>query len=942
MISKKPIISLLLFVLFLQVKAEVCTINDPQKVYYLTPFTQIAEDDGRSVSAENIDMLVTDLPFRPYSLIDFEAQTGKSYWNKLELKSDLPLGSDYVEWVLEISGSWTHLDIYKEKTDGSFEYLRSGAFVPQTEKKFNPESEANYVKLHLPPQQIVRVFFRGKGERGDMPPNFLTSLTHLDVYYASLKSRRTSQAYYIGFILMMLAYNLTFFLLYRDFGYFYYSVYLTALIVYTSFVTGDMAEWVNSVVLLENPQYLYFGKLAIYIGLPAYFAFLRTYFDLKNLLPSWDKIFLVFSVIAFPWAVLDVILMFKTNFSYAVGDTLTGVYAVLFIVLNIAFAYSLYRTGERKGYFIVAGIIALCVGIVLTGFELMYSDTFSAIYSKAGSAAEVLLFSLGLAYRQWENHKKEQKTYFELEKTNLEKQREKEETLRLKKEDELKTEFYTNIAHEFRTPLTIIMGMNENVSGNAKEKRLIKRNSENLLLLINQMLDLSKIETGDIGLQKINADIVSYLRYLTASFYALAEEKKVQLTFYAEEKSVRMDYDEDKVRHIIYNLLSNALAFTAAGGKVILHVKKDAEYLVIKVSDTGYGIAAEDLPHLFNRFYQGKNRKLTGRTGTGIGLTLTKEFTELMQGTVGVRSRVGEGTEFTVRLPVEHQTARVTEKFINETHPETPLPTTEILENDTAAESDEREENSILLIEDSKDIVTYVKTILSGKYTVYTAKNGQEGIKKATELIPDIVVSDIMMPLQDGYEVCDFLKTDARTSHIPVILLTAKATHRDKIEGLTRGADAYLTKPFKRDELLVRIERLIHTRRLLQQRYAAGFTSIKDAGKTNALPESEVIFLQKLRAVTEKNMADSRFGPARLEKELQMSKMQIYRKLKALLDKTPSVFIRDVRLEKSRELLRESDLNISETAYEVGFSDPNYFSRTFRKKFGISPKDFRN
>lgn len=919
------------------IHAELCVIDDSKKRYQLQSFTEIAEDTGGDISLENIANRIATLSFQPYKKHNLSLKTNQIYWGKFQVQNNLPSGEDYIEWILEFSGSWTDLDVFIEQEDGTFEHLRSGVFISNKEKKFVPELEGNFVKILLPAQQIKRVFFRGKGERGNSPPSFLAGLRHTDVYFLDLKSRRSGQAFYIGFIAMMLLYNLVFFFSNRDRSYLYYSIYLSTLVIYTSFVTGDLADWIEPSLLPNHPQFLYFGKLAIYVGLIAYFAFLRHFLDLKKLLPKWDKFLIIFSLLGIPWVIIDVFLMFKTNFSYLIGDTLTIIYIGLFVFINIVFAYRLYQTKDKKGYFIVAGIAAICIGFLLTAFEWMQSVGFSAVYSKIGSIVEVILFSLGLAYRQWESQQSKQKAYFELEKSNFEKQQEQAESLRLKQLDELKTDFYTAIAHEFRTPLTVIMGMNENVSGNEKEKRLIKRNSENLLQLINQMLDLSKVESGDLKLSKINGDIIAYLRYLTESFYSLATDKGIRLTFYSEEKNLLMDYDEAKIQHIIYNLLSNAIKFTDEGGKIILHLKVEANQLKIKVQDSGQGIAAKDLPHLFDRFYQGENHEKNAQAGTGIGLTLTKELTELMQGEIKVVSEEGAGTDFIICLPIENKIKTKSETVIKISEQK------EIVTKDTKSTKSTTTNNeelpTLLIIEDNADVVIYIKTILEKKYAIHTAKNGQLGIEKAIELVPDIIISDVMMPIKNGYEVCEILKKDERTSHVPIILLTAKASPDDKLEGLTFGADAFLTKPFPKDELLVRLKQLIAIRRTLQQRYASQENEVSTT--IDVRTEMETNFLQKLQTIVEENLHNSQFGVPELEKKAGMSKMQVYRKLKALLDKTPSAFIRSVRLQKGKELLQNSDLNISEIAYEIGFSDPNYFSRTFQKEFGTSPKDFR-
>jgi DNA-binding response OmpR family regulator len=408
-----------------------------------------------------------------------------------------------------------------------------------------------------------------------------------------------------------------------------------------------------------------------------------------------------------------------------------------------------------------------------------------------------------------------------------------------------------------------------------------------------------------------------------------------------------MDYDEEKIQQIVYNLLSNALKFTRPVGQVILHARKvDQEgrpFLKVKVKDTGMGIPPENIDYIFDRFYQVDHLGSNKEGSTGIGLSLTKELVELMQGRIEVHSRVGKGTEFTLYLPIEAQVAATTGLLAEQNEVlkvETPEPSTPDQINSTGhREATETSDRSplpdLLIIEDNPDIITYIKTILKHKYEIHTAKDGSIGIEKALQIMPDVIISDVMMPEISGYEVCESLKKDERTSHIPIILLTAKATQADRVEGFKYGADAYLVKPFDKEELIVRLENLVETRRQWQEHFA-------NSTHAPRVPEPSVddIFLQKLGEHIQVHLNNAEFGVDQLATAIAMSQMQLYRKLKALTGKTPSQFIRSYRLRKGLELLQEGALSISEIAYEVGFADPSYFTRVFQKEFGKSPSDF--
>lgn len=535
-----------------------------------------------------------------------------------------------------------------------------------------------------------------------------------------------------------------------------------------------------------------------------------------------------------------------------------------------------------------------------------------------------------------------------LREVNLRAEAAEAQTLQLRQLDEAKARLYANITHEFRTPLTVILGMVDQIRGHGKERDLIRRNSQNLLRLINQLLELSKFESGKLRLNLVQGDIIRYLQYLTESFYSQAREKDIRLLFYPEIEELVMDYDEAKIQHIMYNLVSNALKFTPANGKIVLHARCQIDelgrQLVLKVQDTGIGIKEVDLPHIFDRFYQVDGSATRKEEGTGIGLSLTRDLVELMGGAIAVVSQPGKGATFTVQLPISNQASLLSSPPEKE-HAVTHSPAEELnLALSPPIGEKETDKPILVLIEDNADVTTYIVGLLEKDYVVHTARNGQLGIKKAYELIPDIVISDVMMPEKDGYEVCETLKMDERTSHIPIILLTAKAEASDRITGLRKGADAYLMKPFNKEELYVRLEKLLELRLALQRRYAGGqFEQLSKPvqSDTAAEPSLDDLFLQKLHRVVLENLDDPNLGAEQLSQAALLSLSQLYRKMKALTGEPPNAFIRKIRLHQAMELIKTTDRNISEIAYEVGFNDPNYFSRVFSRAFGQAPSDCR-
>ncbi|MFK7972203.1 MAG: ATP-binding protein [Bacteroidia bacterium] len=514
------------------------------------------------------------------------------------------------------------------------------------------------------------------------------------------------------------------------------------------------------------------------------------------------------------------------------------------------------------------------------------------------------------------------------------------EAQRLQELDNLKTELYTNITHEFRTPLTVILGMADKLNEHPKERTLIQRNSNKLLRLVNQILDISKLEAGLLKPQLQPVEIVSYLRYLSESFHSAAEEKSISLQFKSSIPSLMMDIDEKAIGHIVYNLLSNAIKFTPEGGKVNFQVDKmigaAKPFLMLKVQDSGKGIAAADLPHIFDRFYQAKNDMSASGVGTGLGLAVTKEMIGLLGGEIDVESVPEKGTVFKVLLEISHESQQ-------------PVLTIDKPRKSAVSESEKNEISvspgehvtdlpQLLLVEDNADVAAYVKSILEGKYQIEHAQDGEAGVEAAVQSIPDIIISDVMMPRKNGFELCEALKSDERTSHIPIILLTAKATQQDKIAGLKHGADAYLLKPFDKEELDVRLEQLLALRKALQAKF--GSMDATPQPEPTREPSLDELFIEKVKVLILDRLDDSELKIADLCEALGMSNMQLYRKLKALTEMTPTLYIRSIRLHHARALLKQGELNISEVAYSVGFSDPSYFGRAFKEAYGLTPTEF--
>ncbi|MBD2701452.1 response regulator [Spirosoma sp. BT702] len=509
----------------------------------------------------------------------------------------------------------------------------------------------------------------------------------------------------------------------------------------------------------------------------------------------------------------------------------------------------------------------------------------------------------------------------------------RKEAEQLKELDAMKTRFFSNITHEFRTPLTLILAPTQQLKQKLHEpddvRRLaaIDRNAHQLLELVNQLMDLSKLEAKALSSEETLGDLVQFVDEVVQSFGPQAEAKGIRLRFTTSDMASQYAFDARNLERIIYNLVSNALKFTQDGGEVLVHL---APSVTLTVSDSGVGIPAEKLPHIFDRFYQADDSSTRQQEGTGIGLALVKELVDLQKGSISVESTVGQGTTFTVKLP--YQPAQAVLPVTNE-QPLSAADSTETFTYERSGESP-----VILLVEDNSELATVIAESLPTSYQIYRTSNGAEGVEQAIQLVPDLIISDVLMPIMDGYTLCQQLKADQRTNHIPILLLTAKSSHESRITGLTVGADDYITKPFHPQELQLRVRNRLEQRRQLRDWIRSSLTRV-DVAETNQTPETDDPFLTNLYTLIEQNLDDSRFGADGLMEEIRMSRMSLHRKVKALTGMSSGELIRTYRLKRSIQFLLEG-YNSSETAYRVGFDSPAYFSKCFRDTYQLTPTEF--
>ncbi|MGE5343748.1 MAG: two-component regulator propeller domain-containing protein [Candidatus Omnitrophota bacterium] len=532
---------------------------------------------------------------------------------------------------------------------------------------------------------------------------------------------------------------------------------------------------------------------------------------------------------------------------------------------------------------------------------------------------------------------------------------------KLKEMDRIKSRFFANISHEFRTPLTLIMGPLEQMLAigdrDPKERKnlsLMLHNSQRLLGLINQLLSLSKLESGKMKLKACPQNVIPFLKVMTENFGSLAESRELELAFVSEESEIIVYMDAEKLEEIISNLLMNAVKFTPKGGKITVTARRvfgngelsSGEMVQLSVSDTGPGISREQLVHIFDRFYQAEHVYENREKGSGIGLALVKELVHLHHGTIDVHSREGEGTKFIVSLPLgkgHFQPEEIDEMIevdtddFHEVVDEGGIGVDETDETENEPLTPNRE--IILLVEDSEAVRGYIRGALAGDYRVIEATEGRDGIRQALAVIPDLIISDIMMPGCDGYELCRTLKKDIKTSHIPIILLTAKASEENVVQGLDIGADDYVTKPFSIKILMARVRNLIESRRRMQltihREMALNPVDISVSG-------IDKTFLKELKDVINNNLSDPEFNVEGLAKKLSMDRSTVYRKVLALTGEVPTELIKTCRLKRAADVLKTGNYGtILDVALAVGFSSANYFTRCFKQKFDCLPSIYQ-
>ena len=735
-----------------------------------------------------------------------------------------------------------------------------------------------------------------------------------------------TQSFFHGVLGIMLLYHFFIFLMYRDLSYLYYSMYILGISI-AIFFSFRMDHFT---ILAYHPRW---NRVMLIVGYYL-FAFFYTRFlmhflhqegwrrDLKLLLQRYEYLILVIGL-------LSVFLLCLPNSYFRLLHSYWILFPVSLIglsgLLYISFNYWQSDNGLAKyvaanNFFMLFGlavITGIYFGYKLKGVSTLEATYWGILFLELMIVLQLLSFALSLSYKGLETER---------------------ERVRLQELDSLKSRFFASISHEFRTPLALILGpvrelkATINQSSARKRLQLAEAHAQKLLSMVNQILDLAQLDQQKLVLQPQSFDLVGLGKLIAASFESIANEKGIELHFEANKDDYPVYLDKQKMEQILINLVDNAIKYNEAGGQVVIKLRFDkSNHCFISVKDTGIGITKEALPYIFQLYYQGEQKE--GISSSGIGLALVKELVELHHGTIEVNSKLGAGTVFRMKIPLpairgEHIKTELGRSIIRET-----------VKLDELSNARVGEQAKILLVEDNVEMQSFITSCLQEQYEIVKANNGKQGRSIARKIVPDLIITDVMMPKMDGFTLTKHLKEDEITSHIPIIILTGKASKASKKEGIRILADAYLTKPFDKEELVLQIQALLDNRKKWINYFRQSASSHKEE---LPIPSIETAFLNKVSSFVKNNLDNEQYSVEQLSRDLRIDRTQLFRKLRAITGKNPSQFIRTYRLQVAYDLLKQRNGTIAEIAFKVGFSTPSYFSRSFKTQFGKTPGEVMN
>lgn len=922
---------------------------DPQyPVHDLRAQLRIIIDTAEALTAEQV-LQDTNLIFHVQAEKDKHLQIGATYWGKIKVKAlaSLPGWTLNFEDRLPGSPAWVRsngqVDVYAFVNGDLLFTKKTGVEYPRKERTQTDHWAINRVELdELPAHQEVDLVIKVKGNSIGAPAYFNATIrSPKQAYYHQLFAFGESfNLFMLGCTFIIFLYHFMQFLYLKERLFLWFSVWVFFCCLTMAMSVGLI---IGSLSSFRFPLWIFLASGIFY----SFWIFGRSFIGTKEKFPQLDKYMLLLSGAMLVEVLLTT--LYVVIFDPQIYATRVGLHYVaitLFAALSTVLAVALVLKKDLFAKYFGFGAIIFLLAIILGG--LWSSGLLRLTFDPYawGMFLQLVVFSFGIAYRQRRLSLKAQEERLEAERHYVEMER-------IKDLDEIKTQFYTNLSHEFRTPLALITGpldlARKSQSGAAgpisistKTFELIERNTNRLQSLIDQLLELSKLKTGKVYLKLSQEDLIRFVRVIAHSFESISESRGLSFNTSFPEALENAFFDRDKLEKIISNLLSNAFKYTPDGGTVTLTVDYTDTHYTIEISDTGNGIAKEEMKRIFERFYRVEG---TEAKGSGIGLALTKELVDLHNGQISVSSSIGKGTSFKVRMPYllslmpEYHLIDAKKSDSGQAIPgaaaeqQDPHSSAEAIALPSSSTNGSTD-SLVLVVEDNQDLRQHITSILQPHFRVITAEDGVKGERLAIEHIPDVIISDIMMPQKDGYQLCNDLKSNTKTSHVPIVLLTAKAGQENKMEGLTLGADAYLIKPFNGDELLLRIKNLIDSRVKLWEHFnAKGVLVVRDVD----MQSIEDQFLEQVLKTIRANVDNEFLSVGDLAKEVGFSKSQLHRKLKAICDKSPNQLIVEFRLNEAKRMLEDNAGTVSEVAYSVGYSNMSYFTKSFKEQFGVLP-----
>ncbi len=936
---------LIVFTCLLQAQ-EPYVLDSKYPVHNLQDQLDVIEDLENTLSPEQI-LKDSTLIYMPGTTIPRYLKVGATYWGKLQLQTKDSLKGWNLHFEDKLIGmpAWNKsngkVDVYGYANNKLIFHKKTGVEYPKRERDVKANWVLNQISLDdIPLNTPVTLVIKAQGNEIGFPAYFNLSARspQQSHYHEFLQFDGTFNIFMLGVTFIIFLYHILQYIYLKERVFLWFSVWLFFCTLTQAMTVGMI---IGSVTKFRFALWAMIANGIFY----SFWFFGREFIDSKRKFPKLDKFMLglaLFILIEIMIMTAYVIFFKPQTYFTGVGIhyQLLNIYTILSVVLSFVILLKKDSFARYFGFGSLIGSMALIVGTMTAMGIIKFSiiDPFAL-----AMFLQIIIYSFGIAYRRQVLNNKTQEEKLEAQQTHV-------EMLRIKDLDEIKTRFFANISHEFRTPLSLISGplnlakkssksVDENISISPKAFNVITRNADRLENLIDQLLELSKIESGKVHLNLTQGGLIQFIKSITSSFESMSERENISLNSSYPTEINTAFYDKDKLEKILSNLLTNAFKYTPDSGAVTIAVSYNNSHYSIEISDTGKGMTKEEIKHIFERFYriEGSEKK-----GSGIGLALTKEMVDLHNGQISVSSRKNEGTTFKVRLPytlkslpqdivvvspnltIEYSETTL-EDILSENILE-PLPRNDLSLNQNLS--------VVLVVEDNADLRMYISEILQDRYKILFAENGMKGERMALEHIPDIILSDVMMPKKDGYAMCHDLKVNQKTSHIPIVMLTAKAGQDNKIEGFTQGADAYLIKPFNADELLIRIKNLIGARKNLWEHFKSLDFSIIDDLDVTSIDDK---FLQKVVSVIKSNLDNEQFSVENLAGEVGFSRAQLHRKLKAIANKSTNQLIVEIRLNEARRMLEKKLGSVSEIAYSVGYTNLSYFTKSFKEKFGLLP-----